>query len=128
MEALVRKELYDARIIDKMIRNKRIQVSKVFRQDRRRQIQADFGLEVGEAAALLIAKEGNNPLGTDDGRAIRAAKIVGVPFFTSIHVLLGLYEKDRMNKKMALVKLEALQKIGRYSPQILADARERIIK
>ena len=65
-------------------------------------------------------------LGTDDGVAIKAAKIVGVPFFTAIHVLLELHEKGRMNGKAALVKLDMLQKVGRYSVQILQDARKRI--
>lgn len=128
VEALARRELYDARMIDEMIRSGRVQVSKYSRPDRRRQIQVDFGLEAGEAASLLLAKENNKPLGTDDGPAIKAAKILRVPFFTAIHVLLELHEKGRMNKKMALVKLDTLQKIGRYSVQILADARERINK
>ena len=125
-EALVRKELYDARMIEEMLRTGRIQVSKYHRPGWRKQVQVDFRLEAGEAAALLLAKENNKPLGTDDGPAIKAAKIMGVPFFTAIHVLLELYEKGRMNKKTALAKLDVLGKIGRYNVQILADARERI--
>jgi len=93
-----------------------------------KQIQGDFGLEAGEAGALLLAKENNTPPGTDDGPAIKAARIMGVPFFTAIHVLLKLHDKGHLNEKTALVKLDNLQKIGRYNVQILADARERIRK
>lgn len=125
-EALVRKELYDARMIEEMVRTGKIQVSKLPRPSRRRQVQVDFRLEAGEAAALLLAKENSKPVGTDDGPAIKAAKIMGVPFFTAIHVLLELYEKGRINKKTALAKLDVLEKIGRYNAQILADAHERI--
>lgn len=125
-EALARRELYDARMIEGMLRTGKIQISKSPWPERRKQIQVDFGLEAGEAAALLLAKENNQPLGTDDGPAIRAAKIMGIPFFTAIHVLLELYEKGRMDEKVALVKLDVLQKVGRYSVQILADARKRI--
>ena len=125
-EALARRELYDARMIDGMLRAGKIQVSTAARPDRRRQIQADFGLEAGEAAALLLAKENDQPLGTDDGPAIKAAKIMGIPFFTALHVLLELHEKGRMDGKAALVKLDMLQKAGRYSSQILEDARKRI--
>ncbi len=125
-EALARRELYDARMIERLIRTGRIQISKSPDPDQRRQIQTDFGLEAGEAAALLLAGESNRPLGTDDGPAIKAAKIMEVPFFTAIHVLLELYEKRRINAKIALAKLDALQKLGRYSVQILADARSRI--
>jgi len=125
-EALVRRELYDARMIEEMLRTGKIQVSKFPRPDRRKQVQVDFRLEAGEAAALLLAKENNKPVGTDDGPAIKAARIMGVPFFTAIHVLLELYAKGRMNKKIALAKLDLLEKFGRYNAQILSDARERI--
>ncbi|MBI2359701.1 MAG: hypothetical protein HYV04_12510 [Deltaproteobacteria bacterium] len=113
-------------MIEGMLRAGKIQVSKSARPERRRQIQADFGLEAGEAAALLLAKENDQPLGTDDGPAIKAAKIMGIPFFTAIHVLSELHEKGRMDEKAALVKLDILQKVGRYSIQILEDARKRI--
>ena len=127
-EATARRELYDARMIEEMLRTGKIQVSKSVRPERRRKIQVDFGLEAGEAAALLLAKENDQPLGTDDGPAIKAAKIMGIPFFTAIHVLLELHEKGRMDDKAALVKLDILQKAGRYSIQILEDARKRIRK
>lgn len=125
-EALARREFYDARMIEEMLRTGKIQVSKSPRPDQRKQIQVDFGLEAGEAAALLLAKENNQSLGTDDGPAIKAAKIMGIPFFTAIHVLLELYEKGRMDEKAALVKSDILQKVGRYSIQILEAARKRI--
>ena len=125
-EALARKGSYDALMIEEMVRSGKIRVSRLARTERRRRVQADFGLEAGEAAALVLAKESSQPIGTDDGPAIKAAKIIGVTFFTAIHVLLGLHEKGRIDGKAALAKLEALQKVGRYSVQILEDARKRI--
>jgi len=125
-EAVARKDLYDARMIEELLRRGNIQVANFSRPVQRKQIQVDFGLEAGEAAALLLAKEKDEPLGTDDGPAIKAAKIMGVPFFTAVHVLLELYEKRRINQQAALTKLERLQKVGRYSAQILEDARKRI--
>lgn len=125
-EAVAHKDLYDARMIEELLRRGHIQVANFSRPVQRKQIQVDFGLEAGEAAALLLAKEKDEPLGTDDGPAIKAAKIMGVPFFTAVHVLLELYEKRRINQEAALAKLERLQKVGRYSTQILEDARKRI--
>ena len=116
-EALARKDLYDARMIEGLLRKGKIQVAKYHRPVRRREIQVDFGLEAGEAAALLLAKEKDEPLGTDDGPAIKAAKIMGVPFFTAVHVLLELYEKRRINEQAALAKLEKLQKSGVTAPK-----------
>jgi len=125
-EAVARKDLYDARMIEELLRRGNIQVANYHRPVQRKQIQVDFGLEAGEAAALLLAKEKDEPFGTDDGPAIKAAKIMGVPFFTAVHVLLELYENRRINQQAALAKLERLQKVGRYSAQILEDARKRI--
>ena len=119
---------YDAKIIEGLIRTKKIRISERVSLERRKKIEQDFGIEPGESAALFLAKEEKAVLGTDDGRAIKAAKIMGVPFFTAIHVLVQLCEKKRMEKKAALVKLDRLQKVGRYSIQIIEDARERIQK
>lgn len=125
-EVLVRQELYDARMIKEMLSSGKIHVAKSLRSVRLRQIQVDFGLEAGEAAALILAKGRVQALGTDDGPAIKAAKIIGVPFFTAIHVLLELYQKNRIGREAALAKLDVLQKVGRYSAQIVEDARKRI--
>lgn len=127
-EVLVREELYDARMIKEMLSSRRIEVAKSVPSARLRRVQLDFGLEAGEAAALILAKESNQALGTDDGPAIKAAKIIGVPFFTAIHVLLELYQKKRIAREAALAKLDALQKVGGYSAQILEDARKRIME
>lgn len=127
-ELLVREELYDARMIKEMLSSRKIEVAKSVSSARLRRVQLDFGLEAGEAAALILAKESNQALGTDDGPAIKAAKIIGVPFFTAIHVLLELYQKNRVAREAALAKLDALQKVGRYSAQILEDARKRIME
>jgi predicted nucleic acid-binding protein len=127
-EAVAREELYDARMIKEMLSSGKIQVTKSVPSGRLRRVQVDFGLEAGEAAALILAKESNQALGTDDGPAIKAAKIIGVPFFTAIHVLLELYQKDRISREAALARLDTLQKVGRYNAQILEDARKRIIE
>ena len=73
-----------------------------------------------------MARENQLPLGTDDGPAIKTAKILGVPFFTAIHVLLDLHEKEQISTDVALAKLDVLQHVGRYGVQILEDARRRI--
>ena len=125
-EALAKPELYDAQVIAQMIQMKTLQVSRETATLLCRQIQDDFGLGVGEAAALLLAKKTHAPLATDDWLAIKAAKIMGIPFLTALHVLVALRKKGRIEKKSAIVKLETLQRIGRYHTQIIVDARENI--
>lgn len=125
-EALAKPKLYDARVIADMLRTGTIQLVKDPNVKRCRRIQEDFALEAGEAAALLVAREKRLPLGADDGPTIKAAKLLGVPFVTAIHVLVELREKGRIDTDTALAKLERLQQVGRYSVQILEDARKRI--
>ncbi|MBI3292005.1 MAG: hypothetical protein HYZ73_04260, partial [Elusimicrobia bacterium] len=65
---------------------------------------------------------------TDDGVAIKACKLVGVPFVTALHVLLQAAERRVVDRSMALVKLEQLQKAGRYHPRILEEAMACLMK
>lgn len=125
-ETLAKPELYDARVIAGLLRSGKIQALKDPPAQQCKQVRGDFALEVGEAAALLLAREKRLPLGTDDGPGIKAAKLMGIPFLTAIHVVVELCEKERLDKPTALAKLERLQQVGRYSVQILEDARKRI--
>lgn len=125
-EALARPELYDAKVIASMIEDGRVRVARPERPEARGRLEADFGLGAGEAEALLLAKERNVALGTDDGPAIRAAKIMGVPFFTAIHVLVELHARGRLDRERALSKLDVLARLGRYNSRILDDARAKI--
>lgn len=125
-EALAKPELYDAQLIAAMLDKRVIRVGKHVPHLQRRQLQMDFQLGPGEAAALLLAQTLQAPLGTDDGPAIKAAKILGIPFVTAMALLVALYQGKRVEHPMALALLERLQQVGRYSDQILLDARKRI--
>jgi hypothetical protein len=76
----------------------------------------------------VLAKDKHRVIGIDDGPGIRAAKILGIPFVTAMHVLIGLYEDGQLPIESALAKLESLEKWGRYHVQIAEDARSRIQK
>lgn len=125
-EALAKPGLYDAKVIASMIIGKQLQVLKLAHGQHRKQVQEDFGLEAGEAEALLLAKEKGAPIGTDDWPAIKAAKIMGIPFLTAINVLIELCRKKRLSAESALSKLDKLESAGRYNVRIVEDARARI--
>ncbi len=125
-EVLAKPTLYDAKLISRLLHSRHIQVSKQTDAPQREQLQKDFNLGKGEAAALLLAKISKIPLGIDDGPGIKAAKIMGVPFFTAIRVLIELFKKGKISFKMANFKLKKLENAGRYNIQILEDARSQI--
>lgn len=127
-EALAEPALYDAKVIAALLEKGALRTLRVKDPVLRRRVQEDFGLGRGEAEALVSAKEQETPLATDDGPAIKAAKIMGIPFVTAIHVVVELQRRGRIARDCALSKVELLERIGRYNRRILEDARRRILE
>ncbi|KKL55926.1 hypothetical protein LCGC14_2250510 [marine sediment metagenome] len=61
-------------------------------------------------------------LATDDGKAIKAARFLKVPFVITPKIVTELFRLQKISLKKAHGSLEKLAKIGRYSPEIIADA------
>ena len=59
---------------------------------------------------------------TDDGKAIRAARFLRVPFIITPRLVVELFRLQKISFKKGRGSLEKLGKIGRYSPEIIADA------
>ncbi len=125
-EAICRPELLDAKIIMELIKTKQIKVIKVKDSVLLKRLREDFAIAEGEASVLLLARQRQAILATDDGQAIKACKVLGVKFVTAIHFLLSVYYKKRISRELALVKLERLKNLGRYDVRIISDAIKRI--
>jgi predicted nucleic acid-binding protein len=115
---------FDTKQISEQIIKGKILVFKNPQQQKINQILNDFPLGKGEASALMLAKENEAVIATDDGLAIKVSKILEVKFAGAIHFLIGL----NLDKPVSLAKLELLQEYGRYSIKIISDAKERIIR
>ena len=77
----------------------------------------------GEEEALALAMKLKRALlATDDGKAIKAARFLKVPFVITPKIVVELFRLDKISFKKAHESLEKLGKIGRYSPEIIADA------
>jgi len=113
---------FDTKQINEQIIKEKILVFKNPERQKINQILNDFPLGKGEASALVLAKENEGIIATDDGLAIKVSKILEVKFVTAIHFLIDLH----FDKSVSLAKLEALQEYGRYSIRIINDAKERI--
>ncbi|NVM22529.1 MAG: hypothetical protein HWN68_12210 [Desulfobacterales bacterium] len=82
-----------------------------------------ISLHQGEEDALLLAiKLGRSLFAADDGKAIKAARFLKVPFIITPKIVVELFRLDKISFKKARDSLEKLGKIGRYSPEIIADA------
>ena len=82
-----------------------------------------LSLHKGEEEALLLAINlDDSILATDDGKAIKAAKFFNVPFIITPKIVVELFRLQKISFKKARESIEKLGKIGRYSPEIIADA------
>ena len=127
-EALAKPEVYDAQIIARMLREGKILVREERAARKQKEICEQFRIDSGEAAALILAMKKKCAIGIDDGPGIRAAKVLGVPFVTAMHVLVEFCERGIIDEQSAMAKLDSLQMAGRYHIQIVEDARASIRK
>jgi len=118
------KETMDSKIIKRLISEGSIKLNKNPNKKVIDKVCKDFPLGKGEAAALVLARENNYIFATDDGLAIKVCKIFNIKFLTAIHFLVSV----DMDKKIAMAKLNLLQKFGRYSIDIIKDAKKRIVE
>ena len=82
-----------------------------------------LSLHKGEEEALLLAiKLGRSLFATDDGKAIKAARFFNFPFIVTPKIVVDLFTSQKISFKKARESIEKLGKIGRYSPEIIADA------
>jgi predicted nucleic acid-binding protein len=87
------------------------------------QISVPLSLHLGERETLLLAL--NLPesiFASDDGKAIKAARFLGVPFIITPKLVVELFRLERITFKKARQSLEKLCEIGRYAPEIIAGA------
>ncbi|MEK6580749.1 MAG: hypothetical protein AABY50_00745 [Nitrospirota bacterium] len=120
------KEGTDAKLIETLIKEKKIEVRVSGNQELVRKIQRDFRIEAGEAEALCLARTLNCVIAVDDGPTIKACRVLGQKFATAIHFLLNMASRNKLDVHVAEVKLEQLARFGRYSKRILEDASERL--
>ena len=117
-EALFEKDSYYARLIQKLIEEKKIKIIPI-NKTRVIKIISQFRLDEGEAAAYaLFDNKKHNAILTDDGELIKLCKLEKVPFTTAMAIIIRLFEKRKLSKEETLKKLEELHKIGRYSEKL----------
>jgi predicted nucleic acid-binding protein len=87
------------------------------------QARIPLALHRGEKEALLLALSlPDSVLATDDGKAIRAARLMKVPFVITPRIVVALFRLGKISTATARTAIQKLGIVGRYSPGILAEA------
>lgn len=118
-EAVRKEELMDAKLILRLIQEKKVCVESK-KQDQWIKITAkEFLLGEGEAEALALAKARGCVLGIDDRQGIKACKVLGISFTTALTIIERLYEKEFLSFEQAKAKIEKLKDYGWYDQDFL---------
>ena len=126
-EEACRKEAEETPLIENLLRKNTIRVLKVKDSKIVKRLMDDFHINGGEAEAVSLAlQEKALIVATDDRNAIRACKMLKIDFTTAIAILIRTVEKKLIDRDEAIIKLQKLEVIARYSRAIMKDARERI--
>lgn len=87
------------------------------------EFQLPISLHRGEEVALLLAlKSRDSVLATDDGKAIKAARFLKIPFTITPRIVVDLFRLKKISLKKARQSIEKLGKVGRHSPAIIAES------
>lgn len=87
----------------------------------------DFSIDKGEAEALVLYLENKALLlAVDDKNAIKACKILKIPFTSALTILIRLVARGVMGTDDARKKLDMLAKYGRYKDTMIRETKERL--
>ncbi len=126
-EATAKKDAFDSKLIQSLIEKGDILVESVEEDPTVEELMKDFNMDRGESTALVLYQRKNAKiLASDDGQLIKAAKVMGVPFATSINFLIRARKKGLIEKDIALEKLKKLEEFGWYKTRIIEDADNKI--
>jgi predicted nucleic acid-binding protein len=110
-----------------LIQDKKIEIVRVKKSNFIKKLMDDFNIHDGEAEAIVLAlRKKVSIIGTDDRNAIRACRILKIDFTTTVAILIRAFEKKLIDKDEALIKLQKLDSIARYSRAIVEDAQKQI--
>jgi len=113
----------DAALISQYVFKEKIKVATVNGQNHMLNIPFPSSLGAGEREVLLLSRQQENSVvATDDGKAIRICKYFGIPFIISPKIVSELCRLDKIDDEKAKTAIQKLRIIGRYSPDIIAEA------
>ncbi|MCL5985772.1 MAG: hypothetical protein M1371_04310 [Actinobacteria bacterium] len=113
------KKYSNAEVISNLVSAKGIKVVEI--DTRVNKLSVSLGK--GELEALVLLKQtANSILLTDDGKAIKACRYMKFPFIISPKIIVELYRLGKIDFTKTKSSIEKLRIIGRYSPDIIAEA------
>ncbi len=121
-EEVVESDTFDAKLIQKLIREELIEVEEVHTDQ---DLIEEFRLDEGEASTYELYDD-HALIATDDKQLIKLCRLEEIPFASSMPLLVRMYEKDLLGKAETLSKLERLNEQGWYSENFYERMKEEV--
>ncbi len=121
------KGMADAFLIESEVENGWIVIDKS-NNTKLKEIAENAGIDIGEAAAIMLAKSKSCPVLIDDLAARRFAIGMGLEVVGSIGVLIRCAKVHKISRSEALETLEKLGRVMWLSIDVYEDARKIIDK
>ena len=116
----------DAFLIESEIRDGWIVIEEIITDDSVKEIAKSVGIDIGESAAIMLARRKKCPILLDDLAARRFATGLGLEVAGSIGVLIRSTKNQKLSKSEALDALERLARVMWLSVDVYEDARKTI--
>ena len=116
----------DAFLIESEIRAGWIVIEEIITDDSVKEIAKSVGIDIGESAAIMLARRKKCPILLDDLVARRFATGLGLEVAGSIGVLIRSTKNQKLSKSEALDALERLARVMWLSVDVYEDARKTI--
>jgi predicted nucleic acid-binding protein len=111
----------DALYLQELVEEEKIKIVPVDK-NLVKKFRKDFNLGLGEASVIALAISQKMPMVTDDDKARKIGKILGVSVLSSLDFPSVLYGKNVITYDKAKICLEVLKKEGWFSENVLIEA------
>src|SRR3989344_1521965 len=105
---------FDSLLVEKLVNEKKIKLRDPDKSSNEK-IQKLFDLRLGELDVVSLAHNTDDTILSDDKKCLNVAKTLGIPFITSLDVILVLYKKRAIKKEKAIESIDKLEEYGWYS-------------
>jgi predicted nucleic acid-binding protein len=85
-----------------------------------------FNLKAGELSVISLAYNTQYTVLTDDRKCLNAARTLGIPYVTSLSVIVLLCKKKVITKEKARVYLDSVEDYGWYSTVLIKLMKEEL--
>ncbi len=117
----------DALYMQELVKEEKIKVTEVDK-NLTEKFKQDFNLGLGEASVIALSISQKISMITDDNKARKVGKILGLDTLSSLDFPIILYEKDVITYDKARISLEILKKEGWFGENVLIEADKALEK